>query len=208
MNPLEQKRLFTLKLTQEDMDAIHQEEVETIMPSIGVNKALGHLGLMQEVKDSKLGDPRLFWYLRWNVNRTLTHPIVREHIVAAISRNDEQFFVELGRLLSKAPVAKEEIKNNITSLEGFLLRNWCRPDDDLQYSLCYYSDPALLKFLSFIRKFPPYTNFPALSPDTLEMAWRRLELKKASRRLFGDVRVERGLMYPIPFKKFRQRIAT
>ncbi|MBI3877753.1 MAG: hypothetical protein HY300_17640 [Verrucomicrobia bacterium] len=193
----------SLNLTQSEIDAIHKEEVTKILPSVTVDKALQHLGLLKEARQSKLGDVNLFWYLRLTEERRLDHPKVLDAITAAAKRDDKPFFIDLGRLLGKPPVTEKEIKANLTPLEGFLLRNWNRPDRDLQFSLCYYNDPALLKFLRFYSEVAGY-SFPALSPDTLEKTWTRLGLKKAKQLLFRDVRIERGVIHPIPFKKLRQ----
>jgi hypothetical protein len=129
--------------------------------------------------------------------RNLNEPAVIEVLTDAARRNDVTFFRKLGRLLSKPPLSDKEVLKRTSNLERLLLSNWWHKDTP-ELSLCYYSDPALLKFL---RDFLGIK----VSHESLEQAWRRLGLTKAKPILFRGVQITRGKVFPIPVIKFRQK---
>jgi len=152
-------------------------------------------------------DSPLVWKLKIKGRGALDDKEIESEFMEALkSDSNNEFFKKAGTALS-SPLNDVDIKKEISNVERLLLEHWLAKETaTFIWSLCYYNDKALTRFVEFWLNY----NQDQLPEKTIRKVWERLGLEKARTLLFRDMKVKRNPQtnqwcpVPVPYKKVIQ----
>jgi hypothetical protein len=182
-----------LYLPSQRQEAIDNFEIWLLTLVAKDKLRLNELGLMKlgkwgDLRTATLIDNEVEWIFRiLRLKKGRKHPGAVEFIQREAAKMQSSFFLRLGRILKKPGIEIEHLGSN---QHWLLLDHWATPwlynKATIIPPLCFFSDPAIAKFVAIELKLNEIT------PAKIRKMWERLGLRKANKISVTDFNVKNG----------------